>query len=109
MAPIISPASCMSGRLRADLSELGLSRAEGIPEPEDHIAILCEVIAGLAGGRFPAPAGSDRQLFEMHMKPWVGRFFADLEQAEAADFYRRVGTLGRVFVDIENEAFALPS
>jgi TorA maturation chaperone TorD len=43
------------------------------------------------------------------MKPWFGRFFADLEQAEAANFYRRVGTLGRVFVDIENEAFALPT
>ncbi len=96
-------------RLRADLNEFGLARAESIPEPEDHIAILCEVMAGLADGRFPAAAGSDRQLFEKHMKPWVGRFFTDLEQAEAADFYRRVGTLGRVFVDIETEAFALPS
>jgi TorA maturation chaperone TorD len=96
-------------RLRAELNELGLARAEGIPEPEDHVAILCEVMAGLAGGRFPAAAGSDRQLFEKHMKPWFGRFFADLEQAEAANFYRRVGTLGRVFVDIENEAFALPT
>jgi TorA maturation chaperone TorD len=37
------------------------------------------------------------------------RFFTDLEQAEAADFYRRVGTLGRVFIAIEQEAFALPS
>jgi TorA maturation chaperone TorD len=96
-------------RLRAELNELGLARAEGIPEPEDHVAILCEVMAGLAGGRFPAAVGSDRQLFEKHMKPWFGRFFADLEQAEAANFYRRVGTLGRVFVDIENEAFALPT
>jgi hypothetical protein len=37
------------------------------------------------------------------------RFFSDLEQAEAADFYRRVGTLGRVFMTIERQAFALPS
>ena len=66
-------------------------------------------MAGLAGGRFPAPAGTDRKLFEKHLAPWIGRFFADLERAEAADFYRRVGTLGRVFVDIETEAFALPS
>jgi TorA maturation chaperone TorD len=41
------------------------------------------------------------------MAPWIGRFFADLERAEEADFYRRVGTLGRTFVDIESEAFAL--
>ena len=43
------------------------------------------------------------------MAPWIGRFFADLENAEAADLYRRVGMLGRVFMDIEAEAFDLPS
>lgn len=83
--------------------------AAGQAEPEDHAAILCEIMAGLVSGRFPAPAGSDRELFEQHFAPWIGRFFADLEQAEAAAFYRRVGTLGRVFVEIETEAFALPS
>ena len=35
--------------------------------------------------------------------------FADLEQAESADFYRGVGALGRLFVNIETEAFALPA
>jgi TorA maturation chaperone TorD len=96
-------------RLRADLSELGVERAAGIAEPEDHVAILCEVMAGLIGGKFPVPSGADRDLFEKHMRPWVGRFFADLEQAEAASFYRRVGALGRLFVEVETEAFALPS
>jgi TorA maturation chaperone TorD len=43
------------------------------------------------------------------MAPWIGRFFADLERAQAADFYARVGLLGRTFVEIETEAFALPS
>ncbi len=61
----------------------------------------------MAGGQFPAPAGADRHLFEKHLAPWLGRFFADLERADGADFYRRVGTLGRVFIDIESEAFAL--
>jgi hypothetical protein len=37
------------------------------------------------------------------------RFFIDLEQAEAAAFYRRIGTLGRMFIGIEREALALPS
>ena len=96
-------------RLREDLSRLGIARADGNREPEDHAAILCEIMAGLASRRFPTPAGSERELFEQHLAPWIGRFFADLEQAEAADFYRRVGTLGRVFVQIETEAFALPS
>lgn len=94
-------------RLRQDLIQFGIERSEGNCEPEDHAALLCEIMAGLAGGRFPAPKGSDREIFEKHMAPWIGRFFADLECAEEADFYRRVGTLGRTFIDIESEAFAL--
>ena len=96
-------------RLRDDLGRLGIERAEGNVEPEDHGAILCEIMAGLAGGRFPASAGADREMFEKHLDPWIGRFFADLERAEAADFYRAVGMVGRLFIDIEREAFALPS
>ncbi len=96
-------------RLREDLSRLGIERVEGQAEPEDHAAILCEIMASLASRRFSAAAGADRALFEQHLVPWIGRFFADLEQAEAADFYRRIGTLGRVFIDIEMEALALPS
>jgi TorA maturation chaperone TorD len=94
-------------RLRADLSKLGIERAAGQAEPEDHAAILCEIMAGLASRRFPAPAGADRELFEAHLAPWIGRFFADLEKAESADFYRHVGALGRLFVNIETDAFAL--
>jgi TorA maturation chaperone TorD len=96
-------------RLREDLGRLGIERVEGQAEPEDHAAILCEIMAGLASRRFPAAAGADRQIFEQHLAPWIGRFFADLERAEAADFYRRVGMLGRVFIEIETEALALPS
>jgi TorA maturation chaperone TorD len=95
-------------RLRTDLGKLGIERAAGQAEPEDHAAILCEIMAGVASRQFQAPAGADRELFEAHLAPWIGRFFADLERAEAADFYRHVGVLGRVFVDIEAAAFALP-
>jgi TorA maturation chaperone TorD len=96
-------------RLRESLSQLGIERAEGQAEPEDHAAILCEIMAGLASRRFPAPAGADLAMFEQHLAPWIGHFFADLERAEGADFYRRVGTLGRVFIEVETEAFVLPS
>jgi TorA maturation chaperone TorD len=96
-------------RLREDLNELGIKRTEGNVEPEDHAAILCEVMAGLIADRFATPAGSDQRIFERHLKPWIGRFFSDLERAESAVFYARVGMLGRVFIDIETEAFALPS
>ena len=96
-------------RLRAHLEKLAIERTAGQAEPEDHAAILCEIMAGLANRRFGAPADADRELFEQHLKPWIARFFADLERADVADFYRHVGTLGRVFIEIETEAFALPS
>jgi len=96
-------------RLRECLGRLAIERAAGQAEPEDHAAILCEIMSGLVGRRFAAPAGADREVFEQHLAPWIGRFFVDLERVEAADVYRRIGTLGRVFMEIETEAFALPS
>ena len=96
-------------RLREDLIELGIERVEGNYEPEDHAATLCEIMAALVGGRFPAAAGTEQKIFEKHLAPWIGRFFSDLERAEAANFYRRVGSVGRLFMDIETEAFALPA
>jgi TorA maturation chaperone TorD len=95
-------------RLRADMRMLGLERAEGLSEPEDHAAILCEIMAVLIGGESAATLARQRHFFEKHLAPWVGRFFADLETAEHAEFYRPVATLGRLLIEIETEAFALP-
>jgi TorA maturation chaperone TorD len=96
-------------RLREDLATFGIARAEDVVEPEDHAGILCEIMAGLCSGALPAPPDADRVIFERHMAPWIGRFFADLERADAADFYRSVGALGRSLIALEAEAFALPS
>ena len=95
-------------RLRRDLARFGIDRAEEVSDPEDHAGILCEVMAGLASGELPGSEEAGRVIFENHMAPWIGRFFADLESAEGAAFYRRVGTVGRVFVEIEGDAFKLP-
>ena len=92
----------------AMLQRLGIEPAEHLSEPEDHAAIICELMASLAGGQIAAPAEAEREIFETHLAPWIGRFFADLEGAEAASFYARVGALGRTFVEIETTAFTLP-
>ena len=97
------------GRLRETLQRLGIEGAAGNSEPEDHAAIICEVMAGLVGGEIAGPVGADRDFFEKHLAPWIRRFFVDLEKAESADFYACVGLLGRTFVDIETEGFALSS
>ena len=70
-------------------------RAAGNSEPEDHAAILCEIMAGLVSGIIAAPPGADREFPEKHLAPWIRRFFIDLEQTKLNDFYVRVGLLGR--------------
>jgi TorA maturation chaperone TorD len=94
-------------RLRETFQRLSIERAIGHSEPEDHVAILCEIMARLISGDITGPVGSDRAFFDEHLARWIGRFFVDLERAQSADFYARVGSLGRVFVGIEAEAFAL--
>ena len=94
--------------VRQALQRIGVERVDGQAEPEDHAAILLEIMAGLAGGAIAAPAGTDREIFDHHIAPWIGRFFADLEHTASADFYARVGTLGRTFIGLETQAFLLP-
>jgi TorA maturation chaperone TorD len=96
-------------RLREDLGAHGIERVEGQAEPEDHAATLCEIMAGIVNGQFPVTDRIQQQFFEKHLASWIGRFFADLERAEAAEFYRHVGALGRLFLQTETEAFTLPA
>lgn len=95
--------------LRGDLGRLGIERAEGVAEPEDHIAFLCETFAGLLAGAFAAGPEEASPFFARHIRPWAARMFADLEKAEAAGFYRAVGRLGRLAVEIEAAAADLPA
>src|SRR5262245_18302986 len=94
-------------RVREDLDRLGIERAGPSREPEDHIAILLEVMSGLARGEFEAEFGEQKKFFERHLKPWAARMFADLEMSQSANFYRAIGRVGRVFIELESEAFAL--
>ena len=94
--------------LRDSLARLGIARAAGVQDPEDHIGFCLDAMAGLLDGRFASPAAAD-PFFARHLRPWAGRFFADLEAAGAARFYRAVGALGRVVFDIEQAAAELPA
>src|SRR3981189_955635 len=68
-------------RLRQALKQIGIEKTEGQSEPEDHVAVLFEVMAGLASGEIIAPGGTDRNIFEAHLKPWIRSFFSDLDHA----------------------------
>ena len=95
--------------LRADMARLSIARADTVFEPEDNIASLCEMMAGLIRGRFGAPASLavQKDFFSAHLAPWAGHFFKDLEGAEGSVLFAPVGAAGAAFIDIEREAFRL--
>jgi TorA maturation chaperone TorD len=94
--------------LRADLQRFGIARGASVTEPEDHIAILCEIMAALilgGPGGAPATLAEQRRFFEAHIASWAADFFGDLEAAESASFYMPVGHIGGLFLEIEAAAF----
>ena len=95
--------------LRQDMAAHGMARAENVFEPEDNIASLMEMMGAQIVGRFGTPADLARQktFFNKHIAPWARHFFTDLESAKNSVFYAPVGTVGRVFMEIETEAFRL--
>ncbi|MEM7544661.1 MAG: molecular chaperone TorD family protein [Pseudomonadota bacterium] len=95
--------------LRNDMARLGIERAETVYEPEDNIASLCEMMAGLIRGRFYAAAdiAGQRAFFNAHLGPWAAHFFTDLEGAKNSVLYAPVGAIGKAFMAIEREAFRM--
>ncbi len=95
--------------LRQDMAARGLARAETVFEPEDNIASLMEMMGAMIVGRFGVPAdlGSQKTFFNKHIGPWAAHFFSDLEGARNSVFYAPVATVGRVFMEIEGEAFRM--
>jgi TorA maturation chaperone TorD len=92
-------------RIREAFQRLGIECVDP-REPEDHIAVLFEAMAGLIGGDVIDLPGADRAFFTEHLAPWAKRFCRDLERTTSATFYTRVGLLGRVFTEIEAEAYS---
>ena len=94
-------------QLRDTLNELGIAQVEGVGEPEDHISFVLEIMHGLISGDLGGQRDliQQKKFFNDHVAPWASRFFEDLEQAENADLYRPVGTIGRILLAVEVEAF----
>ncbi len=95
--------------LRSDMAAMGIRRSESVYEPEDNIASLMEMMGALIVGRFgePRPVEVQREFFNKHIGPWAGHFFTDLEGAKNSVFYGSVGQVGRLFMEIEREAFRM--
>jgi TorA maturation chaperone TorD len=96
-------------KLRQDMERLGVQRDTEVRDPEDHIASLCEMMAGFIDGSFGAPLNLDeqRRFFTAHIGSWAPVFFRDLEIAKASVLYAALGSVGRIFLAIEESAFAM--
>jgi TorA maturation chaperone TorD len=95
--------------LRKDMAALRIARAPNVFEPEDNIASLFEMMAGMIMGRFgdAVPLSRQTDYFNKHIGPWASHFFTDLEGAKNSVFYASVGAAGRAFIEIEREAFRM--
>ncbi len=94
-------------KLRTDLDRLGLARGEGMPETEDHIAYLCEVMRYLIAGDDVAVCNltAQRDLFATHLQPWVLLLCDALEAHPQAKFYAALAQFTRAFVAVETQGF----
>jgi TorA maturation chaperone TorD len=93
--------------LRGDLAALGLTRDEAMPETEDHIAYLCEVMRFLIAGDDVAVSNLTRQrdFFAAHLQPWVMALCDALEAHPKARFYGALAGFTRAFFSVETQGF----
>ena len=95
--------------LRRDLLALGLERPETVPETEDHLASLCEVMRYLIAGDdlTVSNLAAQQRFFNAHLRAWVEALWEQLAAHPRADFYRAVSLFARDFFAVEAQAFDL--
>jgi TorA maturation chaperone TorD len=99
----VADKEAFAAALKADNERLGITPFEGEDGPEDHIAALCDTMAGLIlsqhnEGLTPQ---DHKAFFLAHIAPWAGKFFEGLEGKRTAKFYAPVGSLGKELVASE--------
>lgn len=93
--------------LRNDIAALGLARDEAMPETEDHVAYLCEVMRYLIAGDDVEVANLTRQrdFFTRHVQPWFSMMCEAVMQHPKARFYRTLAVFTQAFISIESQGF----
>ncbi len=94
-------------QLRSDLAELGLARDEAMPETEDHVAYVCEVMRYLIAGDDVEVANLTRQraFFAAHVQPWVPQLCEALAAHPKARFYAALAGFTNAFIGVEAQGF----
>jgi len=94
-------------QLRGDLAALGLARDETMPETEDHVAYVCEVMRYLIAGDDVEVANLTQQqkFFSAHVQPWVAQMCDAIEAHPKARFYAALAGFTRAFLNVEAQGF----
>jgi TorA maturation chaperone TorD len=93
--------------LRTDIAALGLGRDEAMPETEDHVAYLCEVMRYLIAGDDVTVSNLTRQreFFTRHLQPWLPAMCEAIAAHPKARFYRAVAAFTDAFIGVEAQGF----
>jgi len=93
--------------LRNDLAELGLARDEAMPETEDHVAYVSEVMRYLIAGDEVEVANLTQQqkFFTTHLLPWVPKMCDAIAAHPKARFYGALAGFTRAFISVEAQGF----
>lgn len=91
--------------LRGELAALGLRRQEGVPEPEDHIAALCDTMRHLIATQ--RELVEQERFFNRWIEPAAEPLCNAIDNDGQTVFYRHVSRFARRFFHIEQTAFEM--
>ncbi len=94
--------------------ELGMSRAEGTHESEDHLALELECMAqlcsrqeaALSAGGLPEASWwleQQRRMLDDHLLKWAPSFVKRVEELGNTEFYKAFGDLTREFLEADRQ------
>ena len=90
-------------QLRERLADWGLVRRSGAGEVEDHVSGICDVMRWLIENGQPIEVQA--HFYRTFIAPCSIAFFAAVQDAPNASFYKHVAGLATAFMDIERLAF----
>ena len=92
--------------LRDELLEVGLGRASGTHEPEDHLSGLLEVMRHLVVQGSDVPQiDFQKGFFLRYIQSSYAALTDAVTRSGGANFYKDVARLTRAFLDVESQSF----